>query len=173
MSPGLFKNDAQSGPSSDHTSPESKSAQPELADKQRRKKDRGDPGLISVFAAGLVVEGEIRSDGDVRIEGRVNGNISVSGEVTVAPRGHVEGDVNGASVVVAGQVDGTIEARESARLVAGSRVNADIRSPRLALDDGATLNGRIEMDKGSGRGEGDKRESKAAEASAPEVAEVA
>ncbi len=182
MSPGLFKNDAHSGPSSHDTSSGRTPPRGEPADQPQRKKDRGDPGLVSVFAAGLVVEGEIRSDGDVRIEGRVNGNVSVAGEVTVAPRGHVEGDVEAASVVVAGEVEGTIRARESARLVAGSRVNADIRSPRLAVDDGATLNGRVEMDEGSARAEadggasraaGEKQGSKSGEAAAGEVAEVA
>lgn len=170
MSPGLFKSDAQSPPASDRTSPHSTPQTSERPEKQPRRKDRGDPGVISVFAAGLVVEGEIRSDGDVRIEGRVNGNVSISGEVTVAARGVVVGDVNASSVVVAGRVDGTIKARESSRLVDGARVNADVESPRLALEDGAMLNGRVQMDKGSGRVEASERESKSGEASAREVA---
>lgn len=170
MSPALFKSDAQNPPSSDRSSSQASPQPGERSEKPARKKDRGDPGVISVFAAGLVVEGEIRSDGDVRIEGRVNGNVSISGEVTVAGKGVVVGDIDASSVVVAGRVDGTIKTHESTRLVDGARVNADVESPRLTLEDGATLNGRVEMDKGTARGAASERDSKSEEASAREVA---
>ena len=98
-----------------------------------------------MFGAGLVVEGEVTSHGDITIEGRLTGNILVEGQVSVAAQGVVEGDVNAQRVVVAGRVAGTIHASEGTRLVAGAKVDADVSSPRLELEDGATLNGRIDM----------------------------
>jgi len=143
MSPSLFKQDAPN--------PEAKARTPsqgrptiDPVDKPRRRQ-RDQHATISVLGVGIEVEGRIKARGDIQIEGRVKGDLSVEGQVSIASGGVVEGDVSADRVIVAGRVDGSIEARESARLVEGAQVDADVNSPRLELEDGATLNGRVDM----------------------------
>ena len=142
MSPNLFKTDAPAPASSDAVDPRPTGAG--AAEKSRRR-DRSEPASISVLGSGLTVDGEIKTRGDVQIEGTVTGNLTSEGQVSVSPRGVIDGDVTAERVIVAGRVEGTIRAREGARLVDGARVDADITSPRLELEDGAVLNGRVDM----------------------------
>jgi cytoskeletal protein CcmA (bactofilin family) len=97
-----------------------------------RKSDKdGAPaaGAPSVVNPGTSVEGEIAGDGDLVIRGRVRGKISLGGSLTVAPAGTLEADV------VAG---GTV------RLEADSRVEGDIRAPRVVIVDGASFRGSVD-----------------------------
>lgn len=138
----LFKNESQ------NSMPEARDAQPKTPSdrgEKARRKGRNESGMISVFGAGLVVEGEVRTKGDIQIEGRVEGNLEVDGQVSIAAPGSIKGDVVADRIVVAGKVDGSLEARDSTRLVSGAEVDADISSPRLELEEGAILNGTIDM----------------------------
>ncbi len=141
MSPSLFKQDSSDANAQTPTR-ERTSIDP--AERSRRK-TRDQHATISVLGVGIEVNGEIKARGDIQIEGRVKGNLSVEGQVSIASGGTVEGDVSADRVIVAGHVEGSIDARESARLVEGAQVDADISSPRLELEDGATLNGRVDM----------------------------
>ena len=78
---------------------------------------------------GTSVEGEIAGDGDLVVQGKIRGRVSVGGSLTVDPTGALEGDV------VAG---GTV------RLEAESRVKGDIRAPRVVIVDGASFQGAVD-----------------------------
>jgi cytoskeletal protein CcmA (bactofilin family) len=149
MSPSIFKQEGGEGAGA------ADGASQETSDTFFKKR-RDEPPSISVFGAGIVVEGQIRGSGDIQIEGRVKGDIAVEGQVSVATRGTVEGGLSADRVVVAGTVNGSITAAQSLQLVAGARVDADITSPSLELQDGATLNGRVDMSgkTAAGRGSG-------------------
>ena len=113
---------------------------------------RGRPGA-SVVASGTEITGEVTTQGDLRIEGNVEGDVHTRGEVVISDRGSVNGDVQADTVVVEGRIDGTVTAREVARLMSGCRVTADLRSPAVQLEEGARFDGRIEMDGASGSAE--------------------
>lgn len=146
MAPSLFRQDVP-GPDEDAPAADSKKdsdVEPQRHDRSRGRRDR-DSSTVSVLGPGLTVEGEIKSNGDVRIEGKLDGNLSCEGQVNVTSTGVIEGDLTADRLVVAGKVKGSLTAGDSARLVSGCRVEADVRSPRLELEDGAMLNGRVDM----------------------------
>lgn len=115
------------------------------------------PGGASVVASGTEITGEVTTRGDLRIEGKVDGDVRTRGEVVVSTRGTVEGDVEADVVVVEGRIDGTVAAREVARFRPGCHVSADIRSPAVQLDEGAIFNGRIEMEAAAGSVPGERK----------------
>jgi cytoskeletal protein CcmA (bactofilin family) len=101
----------------------------------------------SIIAAGVRVAGDICSDGDVHVDGRVDGDIDAR-TLTVGEQGHVVGHIDVEDAIVQGIVNGAIRARR-VRLTRTSRVIADITHDILAVDEGASFEGqcrRVPMD---------------------------
>lgn len=101
------------------------------------------PTPLSVLAAGLELTGSLRADGAVRIDGRVTGLVQVAGCVIIGTTGEVDGDVQAVSAVVAGCVRGDLVASDVVTLSASAVVDGDIHAPRLGVESGAAVNGRI------------------------------
>jgi cytoskeletal protein CcmA (bactofilin family) len=104
-------------------------------------------GSISetILDAGARLEGRLSSQGHVRIEGTVAGDVSARGRVSVTEQASVEGDVVGDVVTVAGYVRGNIIARGVAVLRTG-RVLGALRLERLATEEGCFLQGNTTME---------------------------
>jgi cytoskeletal protein CcmA (bactofilin family) len=93
----------------------------------------------------VVIKGELSAQEDVVIAGRVEGSINVSGHlVTVEAGAHVVGDITATGIVVAGAVHGSLLAEERIQAQVGADLQGDISAPRIAVADGAVVNGRIE-----------------------------
>ena len=93
----------------------------------------------------LVIKGELTAHEDVFIAGRVEGVINVTGHLVVVEAGaHVAGDITAAGIVVAGTVEGSLIADERITVQAGQTSQGDVAAPRVAVADGAVVNGRIE-----------------------------
>ena len=103
------------------------------------------PTPETVIAKGVVISGELRGTGSVRIEGLVKGSICLSGTLIVAAFGEVQGPVEADAIRVAGHVKGNVTAREHLRLEAGGTIEGDVTTATLGLDPGGILNGRTTM----------------------------
>lgn len=99
----------------------------------------------SVFGAGMTVVGRIDFQGDLELEGRVEGTISTRGRVLISERGSVEGEIHAGEIVVGGVVEGKLAARDIVRLRRGCRVTGELRSPAVELEEGGIVDGRVEM----------------------------
>ena len=101
---------------------------------------------VSVIGAGLKIQGEITGDSDLVVEGEAHGRIRmVNGRVTVAASGHVNADIEAVEISVEGSVQGGLKASDRVRLGASSRVQGSVMTPRIAIEDGARLRGKVEM----------------------------
>jgi cytoskeletal protein CcmA (bactofilin family) len=98
-----------------------------------------------VLGAGLAVEGLVRGRGDLRIEGALRGSVDLDGTFVVGPQAQVTAPVRARRVEVLGEVVGPIEG-EHVAVKAGGWVAGDVRAGTIAIDDGATLEGLIDMD---------------------------
>jgi cytoskeletal protein CcmA (bactofilin family) len=101
--------------------------------------------VVSVIGPGMEIVGDIKCDGTVKVEGKVNGSIRASKSVVVGEGGEVEGDIETQDVVVAGAVTGTVTGASRVELQDTCRVEGDIRSRRVKLDEGGRLDGRLLM----------------------------
>ena len=94
----------------------------------------------------IVIKGEISGSEDLTIAGRVEGQINLKGRVlTLAPGSHVKGDITAGTVVVSGDVDGSISATARVEVRETALVEGTVVTPRLLIADGAQVNATIEM----------------------------
>jgi len=97
------------------------------------------------LAASLVIEGDLRGRGDLRVEGTLRGTVALEGTFAVGPQAQVTAPLRARRVEVMGEVVGSIEAQH-VTVRSGGWVSGDVRAGTLAIDDGATLEGLVEMD---------------------------
>jgi cytoskeletal protein CcmA (bactofilin family) len=95
--------------------------------------------------SGLKITGEVFGDSDLVIDGEVQGKVRLSsGRVTVGTSGRVQAEIEAREIVVEGTVHGNLKAADSVRLGPAGRVTGSVLTPRIAIDDGARLRGKVE-----------------------------
>jgi cytoskeletal protein CcmA (bactofilin family) len=100
-----------------------------------------------VIGESIRVEGEIRGEEDLLIEGEVEGRISLEKQaVTVGRSGRVKADIHGQNLVVEGRVQGNLFAGEQVVVRTSGEVRGNITAPRVTLEDGAKFKGAIDME---------------------------
>ena len=94
----------------------------------------------------VMINGELRAEEDLTIEGRVEGKVELDQNVvTVGPDGRVTAEVIAKAVVVQGTVNGDIMATEKITLQNSATVHGDLTAPAVAIADGAQFQGGIDM----------------------------
>jgi len=94
----------------------------------------------------IVIKGDISGNEDLVIAGRVEGSITLEGRVlTLAQGSHVEGEIEAGTVVVSGEVKGTVAAKERLELKSTAVVNGKLNSSKLIVADGSQINAAVEM----------------------------
>ncbi len=99
--------------------------------------------VISIIGSGMRLEGSTETDGSVRIEGAVRGNVRAGKSVVVGKDGVVDGSIYTQDAVIAGRVSGGIHAESRLELQATSVVDGEVEAPRMQVDEGAQLQGRV------------------------------
>jgi cytoskeletal protein CcmA (bactofilin family) len=100
----------------------------------------------SRISAGLKINGEISGSSDLYIDGQAQGKIRFAqARVTVGPNGRVNADIEAREIEVHGTVSGNLKASERIHLGASSRVQGTLQTPRLGIEDGAKLRGKVNM----------------------------
>jgi len=102
--------------------------------------------IDTLLGQGAEFRGNISVEGSVVIDGRLDGNVAATEEITVGRHGSVRGNLAAPEVVVGGKLMGNISATERAELLPGAQVNGDIRAPRLVTADGAQVSGVVSME---------------------------
>jgi cytoskeletal protein CcmA (bactofilin family) len=98
------------------------------------------------IGATIVVKGTITAGEDLSIAGRVEGDVRLTGgSLMLVPGSLVIGNVNVSEVVVYGAVEGNVIAADRVEVRRGGSVAGSVVAPRLAVAEGALLNGRVEM----------------------------
>ncbi len=101
----------------------------------------------SVLGPTLHIKGELVADEDLVIQGQVEGAIRHNQQqLTIGQQGIVKGDISANVITVEGTVVGNIHGEDAVMIKKSAKVEGDIRSRRIVIDDGAQFNGRIDMD---------------------------
>lgn len=100
---------------------------------------------LNIIGAGTVVEGKLKSQGSIRIDGKFTGEVTTPGNIAVGPMGEVEGIVAGRNITVGGKVKGTVTASEKLVFEGRAVVRAEIRASKLVIDEGALFDGKCTM----------------------------
>jgi cytoskeletal protein CcmA (bactofilin family) len=99
----------------------------------------------TIIAPSVKVEGDFQSQGNVLIEGIVEGSLKTERDLRVGERARIAADVFAANAVIAGEVSGNIQISERLELESTARVHGDVRTKVLIVASGATINGKIAM----------------------------
>jgi cytoskeletal protein CcmA (bactofilin family) len=101
--------------------------------------------VISIIGPGMKVVGDCHTDGTLRVEGTVEGSLSAAKAVVVGKQGVVRGNITTQDAVISGRVDGTLVAESRLELQATCHVEGEVKTRRMQLEEGAVLNGTIQM----------------------------
>ena len=100
----------------------------------------------SFLGATLFISGKITGEGDVQILGRHEGSIDLGGDLAVQESAVISGLVAARSISVSGCVEGDLRARKKLLIQQTARVTGTITAPRALVEEGAFLEGKVEMD---------------------------
>ena len=122
-------------------------------------KSEGKQGDLNGFLdGGSHLHGELRFDASFRVDGKLTGLVESQGDLIVGEAGEVDGEVRAGQVFVSGTVRGTIHALKKVQIAPSGKVFAEIDTPALVIEDGATFEGRCSMNRdGSKAAAGPKR----------------
>jgi cytoskeletal protein CcmA (bactofilin family) len=102
-------------------------------------------GGDAAVGAGSSFEGLFAFWGRARIDGRVSGEVVADGTLEVGPAAVVRARIAVDALIVEGVVEGEVVARDRVEVRDGGRIGAEVRTPRLVLDEGGRLDGRLVM----------------------------
>jgi len=107
-------------------------------------------GEVTIVGAGARLEGNVVSAGSLRIDGQVKGQINAEGDVALSPQSQVEADIRAQNVSVAGTFKGNLIVKGKAHLARGGRIEGNITSTTLVVEEGGVFHGQSLMDGGAG-----------------------
>jgi cytoskeletal protein CcmA (bactofilin family) len=109
------------------------------------KTNEPDNNTINLISNGTDITGDIKSTGDIRIDGTLKGNLSTKGKVVIGPTGKINGEITCKNSEVSGSIEGKISVSQILNLKASSRILGDIITSKLAIEPGARFTGNCKM----------------------------
>lgn len=114
------------------------------------KNNGSENNAINLLAIGTEITGDINSNGDIRIDGTLVGNIITKGKVVIGETGKVKGEIKCKNSDVSGSIEGKIVVSQLLSLKVTANVNGDIQTNKLAIEPGSKFTGNCNMsDEGS------------------------
>ena len=100
---------------------------------------------VNTKGVGTVIIGDIKSKGDIRVDGTLKGSVNTTGKVVLGKEGVVEGDVVCNSADVSGTINAKITVSQLLSLKATAKLNGDIVTNKLSIEPGASFTGSCSM----------------------------
>jgi cytoskeletal protein CcmA (bactofilin family) len=100
---------------------------------------------INLISNGTDITGDVKSNGDIRIDGTLTGNLSTKGKVVIGTTGRIKGEVICNNSEVSGIIEGKISVGQLLNLKASSKILGDIATSKLAIEPGARFTGNCNM----------------------------
>ncbi len=104
-----------------------------------------DNTTINLISNGTEITGDIKSSGDIRIDGTLTGNLNTKGKVVIGPTGKVKGEVICKNSEVSGMIEGKISVGQLLNLKNASKIVGDIYTFKLSIEPGAKFTGNCKM----------------------------
>jgi cytoskeletal protein CcmA (bactofilin family) len=101
--------------------------------------------VINQIGVGTEITGDVSTNGDIRIDGLLNGNLKTKGKLVIGETGSIKGEISCKNSVVEGSINGKINVSELLTLKATSSLKGDISTRRLAIEPGAKFTGNCNM----------------------------
>ena len=116
----------------------------------KTKTTNGESNGYTIISSGVNVEGTLSSDGSIRLDGIIRGDVNCEGNVTIGEHGEVYGKVNGLSITIGGKVEGSVNAKEKLMLESRADLKGDVFTKILIVEAGARFDGKSNMGQSKG-----------------------
>jgi cytoskeletal protein CcmA (bactofilin family) len=100
---------------------------------------------LNLIGSGTSLEGKVRTQGSIRVDGKMVGELHAAENVAIGLTGEVDGMINGRNVTIGGKIRGNITAVDKLVFENKAVVRGDIKAARLVIDEGAIFDGKISM----------------------------
>ncbi len=107
---------------------------------------------LNTLVKGTVVDGSLRCDSDLRVDGTIKGKLTCKAKVIIGPTGTVEGEIHCANAVIEGNFKGKLHVSELLNVRETAEVEGDITTNKLLVQSGAKFNVTCKMETGSANG---------------------
>ena len=101
--------------------------------------------IMNVFHKGSTVDGKIKINGSIRIDGKLKGEVEATEAVIVGETGVIQGDIKAKETNISGKCTGQILAENTVLLHASAQINGDVKCKKLVVDEGVMIDGNISM----------------------------
>jgi len=114
---------------------------------QQKSKSASNQGLqsISIISTDSIIKGDMESEGDIRIDGKLIGNINCKAKIIIGQQGRVEGNLKGNQADILGTINGDIKMAGQLNLLGKSIVNGNIHVGKLQMESTVVFNGKCVM----------------------------
>ncbi|WP_158559166.1 bactofilin family protein [Deminuibacter soli] len=106
-------------------------------------------GKTSMIGTGTVIQGEIVSQSDIRIDGKLIGNVKCSSKVVVGAQGEIEGNIVAQQCDITGKVTGNINVKDILNLRSNALIKGDIVAGKISMEPTVQFNGKCSMQAGT------------------------
>ena len=107
--------------------------------------------LNTIIGKGTVVDGDVKVNSSLRVDGRIKGRVTTSDSLIVGKEGEIEGDISVKNAIVGGKVRGKIHASGKVVLEAQSYFQGELKTAKLVIDEGAVFEGVCSMGQSDGK----------------------
>ncbi|MCB0501587.1 MAG: polymer-forming cytoskeletal protein [Bacteroidetes bacterium] len=105
--------------------------------------------IANRISKGAIIEGELKSETDIRIDGKIKGILHCAAKVVIGPTGEMEGEINCKDASLEGRVTGKLEVNGVLFLKKTARIEGEIYYKRLIVEEGANITGTLIMSGGT------------------------
>lgn len=95
---------------------------------------------LNSLVQGTVIEGLIKSESDIRVDGAIKGKLFCNAKVIIGPTGFVEGEIKCKNAVIEGKFEGTLQVEELLNIKESAKINGDVSTGKLVVQPGAIFN---------------------------------
>ncbi len=99
-----------------------------------------------IIGKAITIRGNLTGDGDLLVEGQVEGQVSLKNHLTIESTGKIDAEIRTGMLTIHGEANGQIEVDELVALHSSAVVTGNIKAPKVIIEDGAKFNGSIEME---------------------------
>ncbi len=105
----------------------------------------GGKEVETIIGSSVKVEGNFKSEGNVTVNGIVEGSLSTNRDLKVGPRAKMKAEVSAKNLFLRGEIRGNVTVHEKAQLLSGARILGNLQTKSLIVEEGAFLNGKCMM----------------------------
>lgn len=109
------------------------------------KKNPGQAQASNRILLGTEIIGDVKTNGDLRVDGILKGTIEAAGKLVVGEKGVIEGEIKCANATISGTVKGTLQVDQLLTMHTTAKVKGDILTGKLLVEPGAEFTGKCSM----------------------------